>query len=316
MPGWTLVDTHPTHGRTFQRPLDALEMCYLWDGRFNGTADAVYYYELSLSEKAQKAGLASEANVIEAWVSTKRRFPLAGATVCGADGEPLRLVVPRDVDVGTGTGFVSEPHFVVREQDLSFIRPHEVVFGSVASTEEAQQQAAAIVHGPRPLSDELLIQLRIFCETDTTRMHVVHVIMLVAHCMTDGSANRTLMRCFLDTLARGRGTEFAQRPLEERLAMVTPPMDHAPEYLCLLSPAIQRWRKAIGMVIYQLRAARRQVGVTFLTTVSSRRSLLGRAYASVSPHAFNMACHCTTWPCLYLAHAGANCCRDCQLSSP
>ena len=29
MPGWTLADTHPTQGRTFQRPLDVLEVWLL-----------------------------------------------------------------------------------------------------------------------------------------------------------------------------------------------------------------------------------------------------------------------------------------------
>ncbi|KAF8556519.1 hypothetical protein OG21DRAFT_1506449 [Imleria badia] len=262
MPGWTLVDTHPTHGRTFQRPLDELEVCFFWDGRFNGTADALYYYELGLSNGAQEARLFSEANVVRAWVSTKRRYPLAGAAVRGADGGPLRLKVPTDSTADMGTGFESEPHFVVREHDLAVLGPHEIVFGSVASAEEAQRQAVAMLHGQRQLSDELLVQLYVFRETDAERAHVVHLMTIVAHCVTDRTANSTFMRCLLDTLARGGGSEPAQIPLEERLAMMTPPIDHAPEHLRSLSLATRRWRRAIGMVIYQLRVARRQGGHT------------------------------------------------------
>lgn len=274
MSGWTLVDTHPTSGRTFQRPLDELEVCYLWDGYFNGTSDILYHYELSLSNGSQDAHLFSEGNIAKAWLSLKRRFPLAGATVRGADGAPLQFEVALDSPrAHISTGFASEPHFIVQEHNLAIVRPREIVFGGVMGAEDAQRQAVAILHGPRSLSEELLVQLYVFRETNSERPHVLHLMILIAHCVTDGTANRTLARCFLDTLARGAESEPAQIPLEDRLAMATPSMDHKPVYLRLLSPEIRRWRRAIGMVIFQLRTEKMQVGVHFLYGLSHTTSL-------------------------------------------
>ncbi|KAF8123422.1 hypothetical protein EV363DRAFT_1547711 [Boletus edulis] len=154
MPGWTLVDTHPTQGRVFQRPLDVTELCFLWDGFFNWTADSSHHYELRLSSGARDAHIFSEANIARAWVSTKRRFPLAGALVRGADNAPLRVATDSKAD--DSSGFASEPHFVVREHDLAVLRSCHIVFGQVTDA------AAAILQGPRLLSGELLVQLHVF----------------------------------------------------------------------------------------------------------------------------------------------------------
>ncbi|KAF8442116.1 hypothetical protein L210DRAFT_3629808 [Boletus edulis BED1] len=83
MPGWTLVDTHPTLGRTFQRPLDVLELWLFWDGRLDGATDGLQYFELRLLNLngPHDADRVSEGNVVKAWLSTKRRYPLAGASV-------------------------------------------------------------------------------------------------------------------------------------------------------------------------------------------------------------------------------------------
>lgn len=321
MPGWTLVDTRPTQGRTFQRPLDPLELCFLWDGLFDGTEDSLHHYEVSLSNSSQDARLFSEANIVKAWVSTKRRFPLAGATVRGADGAPLRFEVAPWSNANIGAGFASEPHFVVREHDLAVLRPREVVFVSVASAEEAQRQAAAIIHGPRPLSEELLVQLYVLRETDPERTEVLHLMVLTAHCVTDGTANRALVRCLLDTLARGGGPEPVQAPLEERLAMTIPPMDLEPAHARVLGTGIRRWRRAVGIVIHQLRMAKTQVCFVFvfLRRIQSGSYLdgnvTGRAYSSVSAHALDDVRSSTFWRGLYFAYPCPNPYRDCQLSS-
>ncbi|KAF8124796.1 hypothetical protein EV363DRAFT_1586770 [Boletus edulis] len=262
MPGWTSIDTHPTQGRTFRRPLDTYELGFLWDGLFNGTADNVQHFELRLSNSSQDAHLFSEANIVRAWVSTKRRYPLVGATVRGADSASLRLSVTADSKAGGGTGFVSEPHFVVQEHDLAVVRPREIIFGSVACAEEVQQRMTAIMDGPRPLSEELLVRLYVFRETASERRDILHLMILMAHCVTDGLANSTFVRCLLDTLARVGGSEPVQIPLEERLAMVIPSMDLDPLRLCSLSPSRRRWRRAVGIVIFRLRMAKRQGGHT------------------------------------------------------
>ncbi|KAI9566949.1 hypothetical protein HD554DRAFT_2220850 [Boletus coccyginus] len=237
--GWTLVDNHRTQGRTFHRPLDELEIWFLWNGLFNGGTDGLQSCELRLRNGSQDAHLFSEANIVRAWISTKRRYPLAAATV---------------------RGFTSKPHFVIREYDLAVLRPREIVFGTVACAEEAQQRIRAILDGPRPLSAELLMQLFVFREHDRT--DVLHLMTLVAHCVTDRSANNTFVRCLLDTLARGGAFEPAQLPLEDRLATATPSMERVPMHLRSLSPARRRWRRAVGIIIFQSKIAKRQGGHT------------------------------------------------------
>ena len=259
MPDWTFVDTHPARGRTFQRPLDELELFSLWHGLFNGGTDCLCHYEVRLPNGARDARLFSEANIIRAWISTKRRYPLAGATVCGADGSALRLKVDADLTADIGTGFASEPRFVVREYDLARTKDTEIVFGSVASAEEVERRVIAIVDGLRPLSQGLLAQLYVFRETDPRRTDVIHLITL-AHCVADGLANITFVRGLLDTLARGGESEPPQIPLEDRLAMAIPSTDREPQHLRSLSPAIRRWRRTVGMVIFQSRMAKMQVG--------------------------------------------------------
>lgn len=126
------------------------------------------------------------------------------------------------------------------------------------------RQAAAILDSPRSLSEELLVQLHVFRERDPKRADVLHLMILMAHCVTDGAANSTFTRCLLVTLASGGGAEPAQIPLEDRLAMAIPSMDLEPTHTRSLSPAIRRWRRVVGIVIFQLRMAERQVGAVFL----------------------------------------------------
>ncbi|KAG6370804.1 hypothetical protein JVT61DRAFT_11012 [Boletus reticuloceps] len=200
MPGWTLVDTHPTQGRVFQRRLDVTELCFLWDGfcQWDCRQLTSQYYELHPSNGARDAHLLSEANIARAWVSRKRRFPLAGAIVRGADN----FRVATDSKADDNSGFASEPHFVVREHDLAVLRPCDIVFGQVTDAEEAQQQAAAILQGPRLLSEESLMQLHVFRESDVERTDVLHLMILMAHCVTDDSDQN--IRAMLVGYARER----------------------------------------------------------------------------------------------------------------
>ncbi|KAG8212899.1 hypothetical protein J3R82DRAFT_11240 [Butyriboletus roseoflavus] len=86
----------------------------------------------------------------------------------------------------------------------------------------------------------------------------------MAHCVTDGVANNTFVRFLLDTLARGGGShsEPAQIPLEDRLAMAIPLVELEPIHVRSLSPARRRWRRAVGIVIFQLRMEKKQGGHT------------------------------------------------------
>lgn len=288
MPGWTLVDTRLTQGRTFQRPLDALEVCSVWAGLCDGTLDSLYHHELRLSNGSRDAQLFSEANIVRAWLSTKRRFPLAGAIVRGADGAPLHLNPEVSIDSLTGNadigaGFTSAPHFMIPEHDLAVLRPGEIVFEQVSGAEDARRQAAAIAYGPRVLSTEMSTRLYVFRETDS---EVLHLMVLVAHCVTDGMASRTLVRSLLDTLARGgedESAQLAQVPLEERLAMAVPPGELRPAGLRALSSARRRWRRAAGAVICRLRVAKMNVSaVLFFRTFLAESCRAGTRFRVAS----------------------------------
>ena len=222
------------------------------------------HVELRLLNPSRDGNLFSEANIVNAWLATKRRFPLIGAAVKvppRTQFAPHRLEVADSKIEGDLPAFASGPHFVVREHELAVLRPHEIVFGQVACAKEVPERMTAIWDGPRNLSDELLAQLYVFRETDSQRTDILHLMLLVAHCVTDATAKRTFMRCLSDTLARGGEpkSEPAQVPLEERLAMLIPSADLEPVHLRMLNLTRRRWRRAIGAVIYQSRMQRGQV---------------------------------------------------------
>ncbi|KAF9234348.1 hypothetical protein BU15DRAFT_79099 [Melanogaster broomeanus] len=233
MPAWTLVNSSPTKGRTFKRQLDPMEAGLFWDSVFNGAADIVHHLRLRLLNEAD-AYIFSESNITRTWLSVKRRYPLLGARV-EVDNE--------------------EPHFIVQEHHLGRLNPNEVVFGSVSfsSVEEAQSHIFEILDGPRSLSNNLLARIFIFHETD--QVDVIHMFTLIAHCVTDGTACNSFLRCFLDTLSSH--SEPPISGLEQRLAMVIASADLEPKQS--FSLARRRWRCAIGFVIFGIRAAKRQV---------------------------------------------------------
>ncbi|KAF8440083.1 hypothetical protein L210DRAFT_2198626 [Boletus edulis BED1] len=70
MPGRLLLMAPGMSFHVINPWLDVTELCFLWDGFFNGTADSSHHYELRLSNGARDAHLFSEANIARAWVST------------------------------------------------------------------------------------------------------------------------------------------------------------------------------------------------------------------------------------------------------
>ncbi|KAF8434131.1 hypothetical protein L210DRAFT_3649304 [Boletus edulis BED1] len=152
MPGWTLVDTHPTQGRVFQRPLDITELCFLWDGFFNGTADSLH------------------PTVLE----THIYFP-----------RPTLQGVATDSKADDSSGFASEPHFVVREHDLA-------------------DATSSLGRGPRPPSEELLVQLHVFRGAGAEKTDALHLMILMAHCVINGWDSDQNVRAMLVGYARER----------------------------------------------------------------------------------------------------------------
>ena len=76
--------------------------------------------------------------------------------------------------------------------------------------------ALGILNRKRTLSNDLLGQIFILKRTDVPNEY--HVLLHVAHLITDGMGNTTLLRTLLDTLSSSVGSPIPD--LEERLAMV------------------------------------------------------------------------------------------------
>ncbi|KAH7886821.1 hypothetical protein F5I97DRAFT_1808183 [Phlebopus sp. FC_14] len=220
---WTQIGAS-TGCRVFCRALGALETAFYWDGVFHGTADTVMHIHL---RSLQQIDLASYANVVRAWTSVKRRFPLLVAKV---------HIEERN------------PQFHVQEERLAQLLPEEVTYRDVRSFKEADAFVSGVLEGPPPLSSELLARIFILRRTD--RSDDFHAIIVVGHCITDMCSTSTLMRTFFDTLSSL--VEYPVAPLEERLGFYLPMEDRAQQKH--LNAAQLRWRRALGFAIYMVRS--------------------------------------------------------------
>ncbi|KAH7889365.1 hypothetical protein F5I97DRAFT_1923912 [Phlebopus sp. FC_14] len=259
MPGWSLVRCRTTEGSIFSRPLDVTETGFFWDAAFNGTADSLIHVQLRLLNEEDQ-DIFSEANLIRTWLSVKQRYPLLGATIDPSGGEP---------------------RFVVQECRLININPGEFSSDEVNSAEEAQKFAGMILHGSRPLSNNLMA--RAFISRQKDRSDVIHIMVPIAHCITDGIGNYSFIRCFVDTLSSR--SDLPTPTLEKRLAMASPLGDLVQDGD--LTPAMRRWRLAAGFAIFQVRMSKRQGGHTLpcrLTPPTFREPALSRQLTtSLSP---------------------------------
>jgi hypothetical protein len=163
------------------------------------------------------------------WVSLKQQFPLLGAQV-------------REYDNGDAVDFVvDEGRLGTLQDDFSF--------ADAASADVVDAQIEVSLNGPRQLSNDMLAHLAVFRERSAGgagAAPVFHLVFVVAHLITDGMANNTLGRVFLERLASP--TRSVSPDLVARLEMVV-----APEPLMLpraFPPARQRWRRAIACVLY------------------------------------------------------------------
>jgi hypothetical protein len=237
---WTRADTVDIKGdRVYRRSLGQLELAFFWDSTFNGTADIAQHLLVEASDEPAAKHLFSQENVERTWVSLKLRFPLLGAQLQRQDELDQDRI-----------------DFVVSEQRLSQANPGEVVFCHVSNIEEGESFALALLHHtPRPLSNDLLAQIHILKRRDTPTQ--VHVIVHLAHLITDGMANRTISRTFLDILC----VPLFKPPLdlEDRLAMVVSSEILQPDRG--FSHARTRWRRAIAHVIWSLYLASVKVGL-------------------------------------------------------
>ncbi|KAG1734472.1 hypothetical protein EDB19DRAFT_1727118 [Suillus lakei] len=230
---WTSLDSTP--GRhVFFRPLGITEAAFYWDGAFNNTLNTVMHMHLRTTQ-ANDRDIYSQSNIMRSWTSVKRRFPLIAAEV-------------EEHEFG--------PRFIIREETVTNLRPDDVTFMEVNSFHHAECFINDIMDGPRRLSSQLLTRAYILRRTD--RSDHFHVVVVLAHCVTDAASTSTVLRTFFDTLSSRIEPPYI--PLGERVHMY-----QASE--CRLGsrdlPLVKRrWNLALGYAIFLARISQFKGGHT------------------------------------------------------
>ncbi|KAF5380923.1 hypothetical protein D9615_004016 [Tricholomella constricta] len=227
----TWAPRRSVYPRIFVRPLGVTELGFYWDSKFNGTADTLQHAVVESIDPADQV-LFSVENITRTWRSLKQQFPLLGSFL----EEPA--------------GSRDPVSFVFAEDRLENCGPEEISFHSASSLSEAQEFADVVLNGVRLLSSNLLARVVIISRTD--QISHVHVLIHVAHCITDGIANATLLRSFLDILSSSLTS--TQWDIEERLALALPLDVLLPDIA--LSRARNRWHRAIGQTLSSIRLSK------------------------------------------------------------
>ncbi|KAF9500164.1 hypothetical protein BDN71DRAFT_1440734 [Pleurotus eryngii] len=216
--------THTPY-RVYERPLGHTELSFYHDSLLSGTSDTTRHV-LVQAQESQEPSLFSELNVARAWVDTKQYFPLLGSQML--------------VDLGGASG-----QFIVNEEDLWSYKSSEVHFLTIDSARDAEELLLDLRHGERRLNSQTLVQVYILRRVDLPSHY--HVMIQVAHAITDGMSNIALLKYFMDSLCTVR----PKPNLEERLGMAMASEELDP---CLrLSLPRQRWIRAISEVIRSIR---------------------------------------------------------------
>lgn len=218
---WTSLESTPGQ-RVFRRPLGITEASFYWDSVFNSTADTVMHVHLRTAQKNDRC-IDSQPNITRSWASVKRRFPLIAAEV-------------QEHDSGL--------HFILREEAITDLRPDDVTFKEVDSFHHVECFINDIMDGRRLLSSQLLARAYILSRTDKSDQF--HVVIIIAHCVTDAASTSTVLRTFFDTLSSRIEPPYI--PLSERVHMFQP----LETRLCYgnLPLVKQRWRRALGYAIF------------------------------------------------------------------
>ncbi|KAJ4472090.1 hypothetical protein J3R30DRAFT_3523033 [Lentinula aciculospora] len=269
---------------SYERLLGPNELGFYWDSAYQGTADTLQHAIVEeISQSQSQLNIQCEENVRAAWVTLKTRYPLLGATIEErlAPGTLPRAHVAQDSPSGLSK---EQVYFVVDPARLYTSEPphahlQEVVFLSCGSEAEIITLTEGIINGfgwrdiqawggrellvhGEPSSSRLLSNTLPACILFIRRTDcpsTFHVIIHVAHLITDGIGNSTLLSEFLDILA------FAKNPnslvdmsadkgaLEKRLRLSVSSeglyQDERPCY----SSARRRWHRALGRVLLALR---------------------------------------------------------------
>ncbi|KAI0374887.1 hypothetical protein BV20DRAFT_1010609 [Pilatotrama ljubarskyi] len=257
---WSRIQSTQESGRTFARPLGLTETSFYYDRVFNGTADIVWHYRVEQADTAQARVVFSEDNVKRAWATLKQYYPLLGS----------RMELQDDDTVV----------FVVTERALSQHQPDEVTLRTIDSAEDVEAVVWRNIRD-KPMEDGH-ITARIFILARKDKAGTYEVLFKAAHAISDGISGATIARSFFDVLC---SPPIRGPPLEERLAMALPP--EALDPALRLSASRQRWRRAVGKVIFLNMRKRLAGGHTIPRTITEETyrtpSLTQRAFLRLSP---------------------------------
>ena len=247
---WTRVELQ-SGSLAYERRLGVTELGFYWDTAFERTADTIQHVELEI-QQTDRMDLIDPRNVESTWLTLKQQFPLLGARL-------------EEREEG------KEVFFVVDQAQLARARPEEIEYQTVSSGEQVQAIVDKVVN-EQSLSNDLPAKLLFLPRID--QPNIFHIVVIVAHCITDGTANTTIIRTFLDYLcsASSRNTAW---PLEQRLALSVASEEVDPNRH--LSPSKKRWRRAIGHTIAAIRASKISVRRCFYRVKQSLKKRSCRA---------------------------------------
>ncbi|KJA27097.1 hypothetical protein HYPSUDRAFT_35660 [Hypholoma sublateritium FD-334 SS-4] len=231
----------------YERPLGLLELGFYWDGVFERTADTLQHAEIAVdSTRLDPKHACSYASISRTWMRLKQQFPLLGARIEERDENAV--------------------FFVVAVESLHQCRPEEITFRNVSSADEALDIMKSLAVNERLLSNDFLARLLVVRRTDVE--HVFHIIINVSHAITDGMANITILKTFVDEVARDDAS-FKHWDLSQQLALSDSTDRLYP--LAKFSIAKQRWRLAVAKII-TARYARPSTGGHSLPRIFSQNT--------------------------------------------
>jgi hypothetical protein len=204
----------------------------------NGTADTITHCTITPSHGADyREGLFTAEHFASAWGTLRCKYPLLGARVERlSDKETCR--------------------FVVDDRSLGLVSEAELSVQVISSEAEAVRTVENALNGPRQLSDTVLARCSVLQRSDQP---IFHLIFSVAHLITDGMANYTITRTFLNLLAAS-GPLPPPPDLYQRLQMV--PSQESLMPVAHMNMARQRWRRAIAAVILNINQSKMVGGHT------------------------------------------------------
>ena len=237
-----------TSNVVYERPLGTTEFCFYWDSIFERTADTLQHAEIEVNYTISRQSM-DPSNLKRIWVVLKQRFPLLGAQLEERNEDSI--------------------FFKVDEENLQKTLPGEFTFRKISSSQEASDLVYSLVTKEKALSNDLLACVFVLERTDL--LGCFHLIVQVAHCITDGMSNISILKSFLNQLCN----PLPPMPnLQERLALSVSSEELVRHRK--LSEARRRWRRAIAAVLASKSLFRMKVSLSITSGVSAKRTELIR----------------------------------------